>query len=365
MDNVLVNGISDGLVPCSNDDHSSREVFILSTNAGICYEGSVTLGTGFLVPPELAEKWITIDERNRDVLFPYIGGREFNDSPTFTPPRWAIRFRERPIEEAMTYSLPFQHIREHVYPERMTKDGLKYPRMVQEWWKYWHERHVLYEAASKLDRVLIRSRVCSRHMIGFVPATWVYSDAVTVFALNTFEAFAELQSTLHEVWMLENSSTMRTDLRYIQSSCFETFPRPTTGKSHCNTSGKDFYMFRSNLMVDRQEGLTKTYGHFHDSGDMSSDIKRLRQLHVEMDNAVAAAYGWMDIDLSHGFHESKQGTRFTISETGRREVVARLLALNRHRHSEENAHGLHEAKKRKRERKKSQSKDNGDSLFRA
>ncbi len=29
--------------------------------------------------------------------------------------------------------------------------------------------------------------------------------------------------------------------------------------------------------------------------------------HVELDQAVAAAYGWSDLHLGHGFHVTKQG----------------------------------------------------------
>ena len=97
-------------------------------------------------------------------------------------------------------------------------------------------------------------------------------------------------------------------------------------------------------MSTRQEGLTKTYNRFHDSDETAADIQNLRDLHVEMDNAVAAAYGWDDLDLGHGFHETKQGTRFTISELARREVLARLLKLNHERYAEEVAEGLHEKK---------------------
>ena len=61
-----------------------------------------------------------------------------------------------------------------------------------------------------------------------------------------------------------------------------------------------------------------------------------------MDNAVAAAYGWTDLDLGHGFHETKQGVRFTISEPARREVLARLLKLNHERYAEEVKQGLHD-----------------------
>ena len=64
-----------------------------------------------------------------------------------------------------------------------------------------------------------------------------------------------------------------------------------------------------------------------------------------MDNAVAAAYGWTDLDLGHGFHETKQGVRYTISETARREVLARLLKLNHERYAEEVKQGLHEKAK--------------------
>ena len=63
-----------------------------------------------------------------------------------------------------------------------------------------------------------------------------------------------------------------------------------------------------------------------------------------MDNAVAAAYGWTDLDLGHGFHETKQGVRYTISEPARREVLARLLKLNHERYAEEVKQGLHEKK---------------------
>ena len=63
-----------------------------------------------------------------------------------------------------------------------------------------------------------------------------------------------------------------------------------------------------------------------------------------MDNAVAAAYGWPDLDLGHSFHETRQGIRFTISEPARREVLTRLLKLNHERYEEEVKLGLHEKK---------------------
>jgi hypothetical protein len=60
-----------------------------------------------------------------------------------------------------------------------------------------------------------------------------------------------------------------------------------------------------------------------------------------------AAYGWGDLDLGHGFHETAQGLRYTISEAARRQVLGRLLELNHARYAEEVAAGLHEKKKGK------------------
>jgi hypothetical protein len=53
------------------------------------------------------------------------------------------------------------------------------------------------------------------------------------------------------------------------------------------------------------------------------------------------------LNLDHGFHQTKQGIRFTISEAARREVLQRLLQLNHERYAEEVAQGLHDKQKTK------------------
>ena len=98
-------------------------------------------------------------------------------------------------------------------------------------------------------------------------------------------------------------------------------------------------------MTHLHEGLTSLYNRFHNPNKIDTDIQKLRDLHVEMDNAVAAAYGWTDLKLGHGFHETKQGMRYTISEPARREVLQRLLKLNHERYAEEVKQGLHDKKK--------------------
>jgi hypothetical protein len=108
---------------------------------------------------------------------------------------------------------------------------------------------------------------------------------------------------------------------------------------------------RSALMRDRQEGLTQTYNRVHDPDEGAEDIVRLQELHVELDLAVRDAYGWSDLELGHGFHDTKRfGVRFTFEPIARQEVLDRLLELNHQRYAEEVARGLH-AKRRGRARR--------------
>lgn len=133
---------------------------------------------------------------------------------------------------------------------------------------------------------------------------------------------------------------MRTDMRYTTADCFDTFPFPSS-EDDLHDVGKTYHDHRRQIMLARQEGLTKTYNRFHDPDESSADILRLRDLHFEIDRAVAGAYGWSDLDLGHGFHQTKQGLRYTISESARGEVLARLLRLNHERYAEEVAKSLH------------------------
>ena len=103
-------------------------------------------------------------------------------------------------------------------------------------------------------------------------------------------------------------ATMKDDLAYTPTTCFETFPFPTalldssaSDPAHAATRqslesiGERYHQFRAELMVSNNEGLTSTYNRFHDPSESSSDHLELRRLHGEMDQAVLAAYGWSDV----------------------------------------------------------------------
>jgi hypothetical protein len=101
-------------------------------------------------------------------------------------------------------------------------------------------------------------------------------------------------------------------------------------------------------MVAANEGMTKTYNRFHKSDERSEPIRRLRELHGEMDRAVLRAYGWHDLAAELGPEFLTEETeddhtyrgRYFWPAEARDRVLARLLARNAERHAEEVAAGL-------------------------
>ena len=329
----------------------------LVANQDQSFQGSNILGLGFTMTPEQAQALIEEDPRNKDVLFPYLNGEDLNSRPDQSPSRWVINFKDWPLNaehddpkklKGRPYVADYPDclaiVEEKVKPEREVN---KYSKSAREkWWLYERSRPELYDAIAKLNRVLVRGEVSSHSTYSWRPVTEVFSHMLIVWAVQENFLLTLLQSSIHNVWTLEYASTLGKGIRYTPSDCFETFPFPPS-TSNLEEIGEKYYTHRQSIMQTRQEGLTKTYNRFHNPEETAPDIEQLRSLHIEMDNAVAAAYGWQDIDLGHDFHETKQGLRYTISETARREVLDRLLLLNHERYAEEVAQGLHDKGKKK------------------
>jgi hypothetical protein len=358
LDDMPVSGITSYLtVP----GKAVGKPYRLAANAGKSFQGSIVLGMGFVLEPEEAQALIAKDPRNRDVLFPYLNGQDLNSRPDQSPSRWVINFFDWPLEQAEQYPDCMAIVRERVKPERDKLSVKKDPSAkgyAKLWWQFGRKGLELYAAIAGMERVLIRPRVSNTHAPVFVPVGQIYSEATVVFALDQYHEFAVLQSSFHEEWARQYASTMKGDTRYSPSDVLDTFPFPSEISS-LEAIGEEYHEHRRQVMQGRGEGLTKTYNRFHDAEEKGEDIARLRRLHVEMDEGVAAAYGWEDVDLDHGFHETKQGMRYTIRETARRELLDRLLALNHERYAEEAAAGLHEKKKGPGKAKKGRRKSKG------
>jgi hypothetical protein len=314
----------------------------LAANAGKSFQGSNVLGLGFTMTPEEAQALIAKDPRNKDVLFPYLNGEDLNSRADQSPSRWVINFFDWPLEKAEIYPDCMAIVREKVKPERdRLADGDATARdRAKRWWQFARPTMNLYATIAGMRRVLVAVQTSKFLSISFEPTGMIYSHMTVVFALDDFASFAVLNASWHTDWILKYCSTLETRLRYLPTDGFETFPLPES-TAGLEEIGEWYYNERQGIMQRRQEGLTKTYNRFHDPHERAEDIAALRDLHAEMDRAVALAYGWDDLDLGHGFHQTKQGTRFTISEAARQEALGRLLALNHQRYAAEEALGLH------------------------
>jgi len=196
------------------------------------------------------------------------------------------------------------------------------------------------EDCSRPSHVLAKAKTSATWAFFFLDPAAIFDQTLIVFALDDYASFALLQSSVHEAWAIKFSTSHKTDLRYTPSMVFDTFPRCRYSKA-LDTVGREYYEARNELMARSGEGLTKIYTWFDDPHETGTTIARLRAARCQLDAAVVAEY-WTRLDLGHGFHETKQGVRFTISEKARSDILARLLELNHERYREEVGQGLHD-----------------------
>ena len=309
----------------------------LNANDGMASIGTGINGEGFILTRDEYARLVTADSRNAQVIRRYLTSQDINQTPDSSPSRYVIDFWDMPENLACTYELPFSRVTELVKPQR---DRLT--RQIHEvcYWKHWDRREAFYERVRKLPRVIVTGRVSKHHVFAFADPEWLIADGVVIFLRSDETSFSVLQSTIHAEWVQRHKTTMRLDTTYSVSRCFSTFPWPKTFGDEVATAGALYLKKRNAIQSTLQLGLTSIYNRFHDEHERSDDIQELRDAHQMLDVAVAASYG-ITTSLEHGFHDTKQGHRFTISPTARRSVIQHLLILNRERYESEVAQGLH------------------------
>jgi len=299
----------------------------LPENEDLAFQGSTVLGLGFTLAPEEARTLLNENRRNADVLFPYVIGADLNRRPDTSASRWVVNFRDWPLERAEKYGELLDRVRRLVKPERDRNNRQNYRDF---WWRYAEVRPGLYSAIEGFEHVLAISLVGNALLPVRVPTGQVFAHACGVFALEDFASLALLSSSAHQAWVIRYTSTMRTDIRYAPSDVFLTLPRPAaTPELHALGTALDAE--RRDIMLGRALGLTKLYNQVHDPAVTDPVVRRLRDLHQQIDLAVLAAYGWSDLDPQIGHHPTKIGTRWTVSPRARFELLDRLLVENHRR----------------------------------
>jgi len=387
LDGREVRRISAYLVEGDLDASPAR----LVANEGQAFIGCFLLGMGFTFD-EVAvtrgrpassvsemHRLIAKDPRNAERIFPYLGGEEVNTNPSQAHHRWCIDFNDFPLRrEAGSKSWAAMAERERAacrrkglvpldYPEPVASDWpdlleiidrlVKPERDLQKrdairerWWQYADKRPGLRQAISGLKNVIVASLVSQRPIFAIVPNGAVFSHKLAVIASESQALHATLSSRTSEVWIRSFTSTMKDDLNYSPSDCFENFPflQDAELSAVLEEASTNCHGYRASLIAKLNQGLTTLYNRFHDPDERGTDISRLRDLHHIMDQAVLRSYGWHDLAdtaapefLTEDIEpEERYRGRLFWPAPFRDEVLARLLTLNAERAAGERTRGF-------------------------
>lgn len=306
LDGKAVDGITPELrIPAQ----STGDVAKLKANKGRCFQGPIPVGDGFIITAENAQMLLHRTDANySDVVRPYLTSEDIADDVLQRPRRWIIDFAQRPLESAMKYPAALDIIRQRVKPIRA--DNRQRARR-ERWWLFGAQAAGMRRAVAGLNRYIVGGRLGKRLLFVWADAWTLAGDATNVCAFDDDYAMGVLSSFTHAAWARSRSSTLEDRLRYTPSSVFETFPWPcqtTTEKRErvAEASGR-IIARRQNICKANNLGLTTLYNQV-DEGSYSD----LKSMHKELDEAVAAAYGWPK----------------TVAQDAD-EIVQRLLAVNK------------------------------------
>lgn len=336
LDGEQVNGITPHLTALSQATGKPHQ---LAENENRAFIGSYVLGSGFLLEPEQAQKLIESDPRNKNILFPYFNGDDLNQRTGAPARRWIINFHGWPQEEAAQYEDAFAIVERKVKPVRAKNNR---PARRDRWWQFAERASQLYESIRHLDRVIAIGQTSSTQLPAFLPSKSVFDQKLVVFPTDSYAELAFRSSEFQFWWTEKYGPTRTADLVYTPTTCCAPLPSPEL-TSGLNDLGKDLESAQKRTGL----ALTPLSQKIHSPNESAADIVALRDIHRRIDYAVLAGYGW-DIDLEYDFHETRRGTRYTMSHRARTKILDLLLQLNHARYKEELDQGLHTPEARKR-----------------
>jgi hypothetical protein len=275
----------------------------LEANAEMSCVGYQLSGQGFAISPEEAKTlgFGRIPELAERIK-PLVSGSDITRSPRG---QMAIDLYGLEITGVQTrFPEVFQWIYDRVKPEREQNNE---PRFRETWWIYSRTRPEFRRAIDGLKRIVATSLTAKHRTFAFFPANAICDSTTVMFAFDDAYFLGLLSSRNHIVWTLANGGTLEDRPRYNKARCFETFPFPEgtaaqqtcirgLGESldahrkrqqaqHSGLTLTDMYnvleKLRAGTALTAKEQVT------HEEGLVSV----LRQLHDDLDAAVAAAYG--------------------------------------------------------------------------
>lgn len=387
LDGKKVNYISTFFDDEENKEYATQKVCRIAQNMNTSFAGTIVVGKGFILSKEEGNYLIKSNQKNADVVRPYLNGENLNQNYEQKADRYIIDMHDWPLVAdpynthgpfASDYPECLKIIEERVKPQR--EDLYSKSDQIHEpcYWKFWDKRPELYKRLNTMKKTLAIAQVSKTLAFAFVETNQVLDAMLTIITLQDDSYLTIMQSNFHFYWAWRFCTTMKADLRYTTSAIFETFPFPAGfepnrdyisvsvkesedikhHKEKLDSLGQKLDEQRKKIMLRLKIGLTKLYNLYHlenlsakevisaakcseeDAVWVINEIQIMRSIQVECDMAVAAAYGWTDIILSHGFYDleflpENDRRRYTVCPEARKEIMSRLLKLNNTRHQQE------------------------------
>lgn len=285
----------------------------LPENRGIAFMGD-TKGGAFDIPAEVAEQLLAMpnpDGRsNADVVRPWVNGLDVTRRPRHM---WIIDFgTDMSMQEAALYEGPFEYVREHVMPTRITNNRAAY---AERWWLHVEPRTEMRKALAGLDRFVGTPRVTKHRLFAWLPQVTLPDSQIIVFARDDDYFLGVLHSRVHELWARAQGTQLReveSGFRYTPTSTFETFPFPASPTADAVREVEEAVRRLNDLRIGWQDPAGATQGNLATrtlTNLYNAPPTWLTQVHERLDRAVHAAYGW-PYPLAEG------------------EILARLLEMN-------------------------------------
>lgn len=261
------------------------------------YVGQYPFNEGFLLAPEEAAAMIKADARNREVVFPYLIGRDLVEAGG--PTRWIIDFGQRDTFEAGAFALPFARVKERVMPDVLAhaerekattgKESTRWSRLAKRWWQFRDYQPGTMAAIAGVPRYVACSRVTKRPIFEFVSRDVHPDNTVMVFPLADDYSFGILQAAPHYEWFKARCSSLKGDFRYTSDTVFDSFPWPqslTAKQAHAVADAAvALRALRREIMARHGYSLRDLYRKMEEPG-----ANLVRDAHARLDAAVRAAY---------------------------------------------------------------------------
>jgi hypothetical protein len=268
-----------------------EKAFKLSTNKDFAFVGPVPNGKGFVLSKSEAKALIRENINYKKVIKKYLTGEDLNQTLDQSASRYIIDFQNWELQECKKFKKPFDIVKKKVKPQRdaiesTTKDAQNYKR---KWWLFGRSQMKLRSVTSSLKKIIVTSRV-SKHPIfmmldnsnNILPA-----DSTVSVASDSFEVLGVMQSSFHTEWYKHQCSTLKGDLRYTNTTVFDTFPFPAKSNPEIGKVMEDISSYRAETCKNYKVGLTTIYNELTEGGHTE-----LFKLHVKLDKEVARAYGF-------------------------------------------------------------------------